>query len=265
MRVICIDDERLIMEDTVAICRELPEISEVTGFVSAKQALDWLKDHSVDIAFLDIDMPEINGLALAAKIKALSPQTAIIFVTGYSEYAIDAFRLKATGYLLKPIAKEDLASEVAYVRSIKGADQTEAIVVKTFGSFDVFKDGKPVKFKLAKCKEMLAYLVDRQGGSVTRAELSAVLWEDRPYDRKQQKLLDRYLGALKETLKEYHIEEIVETGHGTLWVVPETFECDAYRFFAGDVEAINTYRGEYMSLYSWASMTEGFLTRQKDK
>jgi len=264
MRVICVDDERILMEGTVAMCRQLPEIREVEGFVSASEALAWLEDHAADLALLDIDMPEMNGLELAARIKELSPDTAIIFVTGYSEFAKDAFAVRASGYLMKPLTKEALAKDVSYVRTLRPAKPEGHICVKTFGTFDVFRDGQPIKFKIAKCKEMLAYLVDRQGGSVTRAELSAVLWEDRLYDRKQQKQLDVYIRALKETLADYGISEIFEMRNGTLRIVPETFTCDAYRFFSGDSGAINAYRGEYMSAYSWASMTEGLLFQEKE-
>lgn len=264
MRVLCVDDERLIMEDMVTICLELPEVSEAKGFTSASDALQWLKSNSADIAFLDIDMPDMNGLALAAKIKTISPDTAIIFVTGYSEYAVDAFSLRASGYLLKPVTKEAVAKDIAYMLSLKAPKQNQQIMIKTFGSFEVFKDGQTVKFKIAKCKELLAYLVDRQGSSVSRAELSAILWEDRLYDRKQQKQLDVYIRALKDTLSEYAISEIFEMQRGTLRVVPENFTCDAYLFFAGEPNAVNAYRGEYMSAYSWASITEGLMHQKYD-
>lgn len=264
MRAICVEDERLLMEDTLAMCRHLPAIAEAEGFVSPTEALLWVQSHSVDIALLDINMPGMNGLELAARIKAISPATAIIFVTGYSEFAKDAFAVRATGYLMKPITREALAKDVAYALSLRSPEQDKdngEIVVKTFGSFDVFLHGRPIKFKIAKCKEILAFLVDRQGGSVTRPEISATLWESRPYDRKQQKQLDVYVRALKETLAEHGISRIFEMERGTLRVVPETFSCDAYRFFAGDPAAVNAYRGEYMSAYSWASLTDGIPPR----
>ena len=78
--------------------------------------------------------------------------------------------------------------------------------------------------------------------------------------------LDVYIRSLRDTLKEYEVERIFEMSRGTLRVIPETFDCDVYRFFAGDPDAINAYRGEYMSAYSWASITEGMLFwRQKPK
>ena len=111
----------------------------------------------------------------------------------------------------------------------------------------------------------MAYLVDRQGSGVTRAELFAAVWEDRPYDRGMQKQLDTYIRSLRDTLREYGAEEIMELSKGILRVRPETFTCDAYRFHAGDSEAINAYRGEYMSTYSWASMTESILSGKANK
>lgn len=265
MRVICVDDERILMEDTVAMCRELPEVSDVNGFTRPQEALDWLRDHPVDLVLLDIDMPRMNGMELAIKIKDISPDTAVIFLTGYAQYAVDAFTVRASGYLLKPVSKQALAADIAYVSSMKSSSlcTKKQVSVKTFGIFDLFVDGKPVKFRMAKCKEILAFLVDKQGSGVTRPQIAAILWEDKFYDRKLQKQLDVYIRSLRDTLTEYGIERIFEMKGGRLRVTPEEFECDVYRFFAGDPEAVNIYRGEYMSDYSWASITEGALFWRK--
>ncbi len=265
MRAICVDDEHILMEDTAAMCREIPLIDEVRGFVSAGTALEWLSENPVDLALLDIDMPDMNGLELAARIKEISPDTAIIFITGYSEYAKDAFAVRASGYLMKPVTYDKLAEDIEYALAPRSAPKPRRTEIRTFGAFDVFRDGRPVKFSIAKSKELLAYLVDRQGGSVTRAEISSALWEDRLYDRKQQKQLDVYIRALKDTLAKYGILEIFEMHRGGLRVVPEKFVCDAYRFFAGEIDAVNAFRGEYMSSYSWASITEGIMYQKTER
>ncbi len=259
MKVICVDDERVLMEDTVELCMELPEISAVNGFTKASEALNWVKDNHTDLAILDIDMPIMNGIELAMKIKNISPDTAIIFLTGYAEYAVDAFTVRASGYLLKPVTKEALIEDIKYVFSQKNKNLGDRVCIKTFGMFEVYVNGRQVKFNMTKCKEILAYLVDQQGGSVTRAHLAAALWEDRVYDRKLQKQLDVYIRSLRDTLVEYGIQDIFVMQRGTLRIVPEEFECDVYDFFAGAPSTVNSYRGEYMSTYSWASMTEGFL------
>jgi len=259
MRMICVDDEPLAVEYTLSQCTLLPEIDDVKGFTEAQSALDWLRTHPTDLALLDINMPEIDGITLAARIKEMYPKIAIVFLTAYKEYAFDAYSVHPSGYLLKPVSQEKLAEEVRLACGEKCRSFQEHIWIKTFGTFDVFVDNRPVSFKLAKSKEILAYLVDKQGSGVTRSEICAAIWEDSLYDRRMQKQLDVYIRSLRETLQEYGISEIMEMEKGVLRTKPETFVCDAYLFYSGDSDAINAFRGEYMSSYSWASMTEAIL------
>ena len=151
--------------------------------------------------------------------------------------------------------------EVEYALSGRHTRRASHIQVRTFGNFDVFVDGKTVSFNRSKSKELLAYLVDRRGSSISRTEAFAILWEDSAYDRSMQKQLDVVIRSLRSTLQEYEIGEILEMKSGNMRVVPELIDCDLYRFFAGDAEAINEYRGEYMSAYSWASLTEANVDR----
>ncbi len=263
MKIICVDDERLLMESTVSMCLELPQIDEAKGFTRPAEALDWLNDNSADIALLDIDMPKMNGLVLAAEIKKKLPDIAIILLTGYSQFAVDAFELHALGYLLKPVTKEKLAENIAYALSIKPIRTRGHVFVQTFGNFDVFVDGELVLFKTARCKELLAYMVDKQGSSVTRAEVFAALWEDRLYDRPMQKQLDTLIRRMRDTLREYGIDRIFEMKNGTMRVNPDEFVCDAYLFFQGDPDSVNRFRGQYMDSYSWAAITESSMARMQ--
>ena len=262
MKIICVDDEPLAVEYTLDQCSLIPEIDEAIGFKTAQSALNWLRDHSADIAILDINMPEIDGITLAARIKQVRPETSILFLTAYKEYAFDAYAVHPSGYLLKPVSQEKLASEVRYACVCARRSSHTHIYIKTFGIFDVFVYDRPISFKLAKSKEILAFLVDKQGSGVTRSELFAAVWEDSLYDRRMQKQLDVYIRSLRETLQEYGISEIMEMKKGVLRVKPKAFVCDAYLFFSGDIDAINGYCGEYMSSYSWASMTEAIMYRR---
>ncbi len=117
MRIICVDDEALVLQLTASLCRKLPQVDEVEAFDSAQAALDWIKENDADIALLDIDMPNMDGITLAARIKEEKPDTAVIFLTGYSQYALDAFSVHASGYLLKPISQERLSEEIDYALS----------------------------------------------------------------------------------------------------------------------------------------------------
>ena len=259
LRIICIDDEKLVLGLTVAMCRELPSKPEVVGFQTANESLQWLKENRADIAILDINMPDLDGITLAAKIKEVQPDVSVIFLTGYSEYAVDAFGLHASGYLLKPVSAERLAAEIDYAMAGRKTPVPGKITVRTFGEFDVLVNGRPVVFSRARAKELLAYLIDRQGGFVTRANVFAALWEDGFYDRSMQKQLDVVIRSLRTTLEEYGIGDIVEVHKGSLRVVPERLDCDLYRFFKGEIGAVDAYRGEYMSAYSWASLTESYM------
>lgn len=314
MKLICVDDEPLVLQLTMTMCKKLPQQPEVTGFQNAEDTLAYLADqdpaHTAELALLDINLPDMNGLLLAAKIKEIQPDMLIIFLTGYSQYAVDAFSLHVSGYLMKPVNFEKLSAEVEYALARRtqyrqegaaidsapaGPDRGSAssagsgneqqardaavdqeklvsisvpsgpmpahIAVHSFGNFDLIVDGKTVHFSRSKAKELMAYLVDRQGSSITRAEAFSTLWEDEFYDRAMQKQFDVIIRSLRQTLAEYHISEVFEMKNGFLRICPEMIDCDLYHFFNGDIEAVNAYRGEYMSSYSWASLTEAYMDR----
>lgn len=262
MRAICVDDEPLVLQLVVSLCQELPQLSEVRGFGSAGEALAYLEQQTVDLALLDVDMPDMNGIELAMRIKQHQPDTAILFLTGYAQYALDAFSVHASGYLLKPLDREKLAAEVAYALKGRPIKAVGHIAAKTFGEFDLFVNGKAVSFPRAKAKELLAYLIDRQGGSVTRPAVFAALWEDAPYDRSRQKYLDVIIRSLRDTLAGCGAGALLSIEKGALRIRPELLDCDLYRFINGDVDAINAYRGEYMNAYSWASLSEAWVERK---
>ena len=259
MRVVCVDDERLLMEETLALCRELDGVDEALGFTRPAAALEYLEQNRADLALLDIDMPGMNGIELAAAIREMQPEMQIIFLTGYARFALEAFEVHPSGYLLKPVKKEKLTAEIDYALRGSLKRKTGHIEAHTFGNFDLLVDGKPLSFSQAKCKELLAYLIDRHGASVTRQEAFAVLWEDRKYDRPMQKQLDVIIRSLRTTLTENGIAEIFEMKSATMRVNPDLVSCDAWDFLAGDRKARQAFRGEYMSNYSWAALTEARL------
>ena len=267
MRAICVDDEELILQRTVSLVKKTNIFDDVESFMEPVEALEYLDAFKADLALLDIDMPEMSGIELATNIKKKCPNIKIIFLTGYSEYAVDAYAMHATGYLLKPIGYDKLLSELRYALESGNSDvgsqeqnSQSKVVVETFGYFNILVDGKPVVFKRNKAKELIACLVDRKGQFVSRKDLFYILWEDDDYDRAKQKYLDTIIRSLKDTLDEYGIPDIFETEKGLMRIVPEKVDCDLYRFLKNDEDAIDSFRGEYMSSYSWACETEGYLT-----
>ena len=261
MFILCVDDEQNVLDRMTALCGGLPGITGVCGFSSGAEALRWMEENRCGIALLDICMPDMDGLVLARHIREMDPDTRIIFVTNHPEYAVDAFRLHVTGYLLKPVTADRLLEEVGYALTVRPVREVPHIEIKTFGGFDVAVDGETVLFARGKSKELLAILVDRQGQFISRAKIGALLWEGRDYDRSMQKQLDVIVRSLRDTLNKYGISEVFEMQKGMLRVVPETFTCDLYRYLDGDTDAVNAYSGEYMNAYSWASITEAYMDR----
>ena len=263
MNILIVDDEQLSIDALTGIIRKLFPKSGLYSVLSPAKALAFLMENPIDVVLLDIEMCGMNGMELATLIKTLRPQSNIIFVTGYAQYALDAHAIHASGYLLKPVAKEDVAKEFANLRyPIK--EDPPRIRIQCFGNFEIFIDGAPVVFKRAKAKELLAYLVDRQGASSSAAELTAVLWEDKEYTRSQRSYFQTVVSDMLATLKRHGAEHIVIKTHNSIAVDPTRFDCDFYRFLKGDINAVGAFLGEYMSNYSWAEMTAELFTKKKE-
>ena len=120
MRIVCVDDEPLVLDDVLSVCKSLSTDISVNGFTDVYEALEWIRSNPVDIALLDIDMPQMNGITLAAQIKKIKPDMVILFLTAYKEFAFDAFQVHPNGYLLKPLEPEVLKKEIDYAVSPYG-------------------------------------------------------------------------------------------------------------------------------------------------
>lgn len=251
MKILAVDDEQGALKLLVrAITGACPD-DTIFSFQSSTKALQCARENHIDVAFLDIQMPEITGLELAKRLKKINPNINIIFSTGYSEYAVDALKLRSSGYLMKPITRSDVQTELSNLRNPIAAEETSYVFAKTFGNFDLFVKGKILVFPREKSKEVLAYLIDRHGSAVTRKEMAAIIFEDREYTRATQAYLTQIIKNLKKVLDEAEIGDIFVTGQNTYAVDVTKIRCDAYEYLEGDAEALNAFHGEYMCQYSW--------------
>ena len=119
MIAIAVDDEVLMLGALVAAIEASEDIVKVEKFSDCDQALEFVKENPVDIAFLDINMRGMGGLALAQRITAVRPGCKIVFCTGYEEYAISAFKLHASGYLMKPVSAQDVQGEIDNIKGVR--------------------------------------------------------------------------------------------------------------------------------------------------
>ena len=135
--------------------------------------------------------------------------------------------------------------------------------VQTFGNFEIFYDGKPVRFRRSRTKELFAYLIDRRGAGSTMGQLISVLWEGRPDTDSVRSQLRSLITDLRTTFRQLGENAIIIKQRDLIAVDPDRVDCDYYRFLAGDKGAANAFRGEYMSNYSWAETTLGALQQKK--
>lgn len=263
MNIMVVDDERLIVDNLLSLLQQVEPEAETIGFTEPEDAFIYLAQNQVDIIFMDIEMGEWNGIALAKRCKDVSPHVNVIFVTGYPEYTMEAFKLRVSGYLIKPVSEEDLRVELDNLRNPLPPATSKRVRIQTFGNFEIFVDGRPLHFPRTKCRECLAYLVDRKGAMVTIPELAAVLWDDKPYDRATQNRVYQILYALTQTLKKAGVADIIVRNRKEIAINPEHVDCDYYAAIGGDMMWMNTFTGEYMSNYGWAEFTLGELIHRK--
>ena len=261
MNTLTIDDKQLAVNALCRILRQIDSNGEHAGFTSAKKALDWLSaGHSADVVFLDIEMPEMSGLELAKRIREQCGHSNIIFVTGYSEYALAAHELYVSGFLMKPADEESVRTALNHLRdpiTVTTDSQPECTIltVQCFGNFEVFQNGIPLHFARSKTRELFAYLVDRRGASCTMGELISILWESKPDTISQRSQLRNLIHDLRSTLEEQDAGDVLIRSRNTISINYRLIDCDYYRFLKHDLQAVNQYQGEYISQYSWAEMT----------
>ena len=255
VRILVVDDEKIIREGAAKSIAKCEPDAEIVLCETAKEALRLAHEQPFDVAFCDIEMPEINGLQLAKRLKKIAPMTNIIFCTAYPQYTAEAMKLHASGYINKPLTPDKIRAELADLRH-PIVEEDRGLRIQAFGNFEVFYDGEPLRFKYTKTKELLACLVDRNGAVVDSAELQSMLWEDAGDKTSYYMQLRK---DLTDTLSAVGSEDVLFSVRGGLGILPSRVQCDFFDYLADLPKGINAYHGEYMRQYSWAEITHGSL------
>lgn len=152
LKAIIVDDEAPARSELKHLLSELGQIEVVAEAASVRKAVEKLKEHPCDVLFLDVSMPETTGLKLADALQRLSFPPAVVFITAHSEFALDAFNVSATDYLLKPVEPERLAQAVSRVRehmSLQIKAQKAARVPCEKGNKKIFVGVDRIRFVMA--------------------------------------------------------------------------------------------------------------------
>ncbi len=260
MTVFILEDEPILRRQEEQVLRRVLPEADLVCFGLAREALEAIeqKDRVPDVVFSDIEMPGMNGLSFAVRVKSLCPEAKIIFVTGYPDYAVEAYRIHAGGYIMKPLEPERVREELEAL-SVPVSHAKSGLQVRCFGDFEVFWKGAPLLFDRRQTKELFAFMVDHEGRLCTSEEIIAALWEEDDNVRAAKGRLRNLISDLKQTLERIGMGEVLIRKSGLIAIRREMLDCDYYRMLEGDMTALNAYRGEYMKQYSWAEGTAGAL------
>ena len=138
MRAMIVDDEAPARSELKYLLEESGRVDLIVEATSAREAVEKLMEVRVDVMFLDISMPKTNGMQLAEALHKLKNPPQVVFVTAYSEYALDAFGVDATDYLMKPVETDRLAQAldkiVEHIKPLNLPVSVERIPVVKSGS-----------------------------------------------------------------------------------------------------------------------------------
>lgn len=259
MHIIYVDDEKPALDNFRLTTANFPEIAGVELFQNGGEALEYAEHNLVDAAFLDMEMPGIHGLELAKRLKTHDPNIRVVFVTAYSQYALEAWNVDASGYLLKPYTAADIHKELA--KCAYRPLPSQQVVIETIPALSITVNGAPLHISGTKPRELFALLVDRGDRGLAAGEGIACLWPDRPNDANSQSLMRMTYKRLSGALAEAGVEHILYSQENRRFLRVDNVDCDLYRIFAGDQQAARKYSGEYLREYSWAEERNGQLSR----
>jgi two-component SAPR family response regulator len=223
LRAFVVDDEKLTLDLIGYLLKDNKNVTVEGYFSNPVEALTQLYLKKPDVVFLDIGMPEMDGLEFAQKLYEADLNVEVIFITAYNQYALDAFKVNALDYLMKPVLEEELERAINRVmkRRIRGEENSQeileitnkgenekALTVEMFGSFSVkIQDSdKHIKWFTSKCGELFAYLIlNKKRAEISKWKLIDALWPEKNEEKGDINLRSTAC-RLNKTLREHGLD-----------------------------------------------------------
>ncbi|MEK3718208.1 response regulator [Paenibacillus sp. FSL R7-0333] len=284
MKAILIDDEKPALQHLERMLLKDGRLTITGKFTSARLGLAHLEREKADIVFLDIGMPEMNGLEAGEYIAGMDRNTRIVYITAYSEYAIEAFELNAADYLLKPVTSQRLSKTLE--RLEVGKESAEVMMPPTPASAAPVKElsilcfhrleftdstepGRKMQWRTSKAQEVFALLLHNRGQWILKDTIVDLVWPDfKP--EKAVTNLHTTVYHIRKLLKAWDMEVLVEFSQERYRLTKEQVLLDVEEFelgYAGTpVESeeewlrrekiLKLYRGDYLQEhhYDWAEI-----------
>ena len=260
MRILAVAQQPQISWELENALRDAVPQNEILAFHTEAELEDYLAENFAQVMFFALDT-DAAGMEQVRRLRKRYPKLNIICVSESEQYAREAIALHVSGYLVTPLAAEEVREELADLRY---PVENSAILLRLqcFGNFNVLDAaGEVVSFGRSKSKELLAYLTYLRGASCTVREAAAILFENTSYDEKQQNYTQQIIAAMIRGLKRVGAERVIIRHYNSLALNTELVDCDYYRM-ESEQTGRERYTGEFMAQYSWAESVAGYLSRK---
>lgn len=186
IQAILVDDERLALVKLEFMLKKIPSLHIAASYTDPSQAIQEAPSYHPDVIFIDIEMPEINGLQAAEMLQEACPNANIIFVTAYNHYAVEAFEINALDYILKPVRNDRLLKAVQRLEerlslAPKIIIATEEVTIRCLQSLRFERGGQSLnnlRWRTSKAQELFAFLLHNRNRFVSKDMLIELLWPD---------------------------------------------------------------------------------------
>lgn len=232
IKTIIVDDEIIAIKRMVRLLEKVEGISVCSTFDNPHDVIKYIKENSIDIAFLDIEMPGITGIALAEEIEAINPKTEVVFITAYDKYSLDAFDAGAVGYILKPIELEEIKKQISRHRNRHiSSNNNYKLNIECFGGFTITNksESSHIHFRTEKATQLFAYLVSRLGKPVSKYKLFSIFWENMNEKQASSNLYSTCY-TIKKSLKEHGYENVLLKRNNMYYIDFNNINCDILEF-----------------------------------
>lgn len=271
MKAFVVDDEKLSVEHISRLLYN--EGIQAYGYTNPREAYEMIGIHKPEALFLDIEMPELNGLELAEQAHAMKHECEIVFITAYNQYALEAFEVNALDYLLKPILPEQIKRAVNRINQRRrlfntdGKTDRDRIRISLLGkvSINLGDEKKPLHFITSKCAEIFSYmLLQKSEKEVSKWRLLDAIWPEKD-ETKGDINLRSTISRLNRTFRESNIDiSMVSTGNGYRLDINEpelevdAFLLEQYALHSERVTGDNVERYEDIILRDYDMFLEAF-------
>ena len=245
MNIIIVDDEISSLQTFLTEIIDIKDIEYKFFYDNKDNIISYVKDNKIKSAFLDINMPNINGIDLACELIKIDPNFKIVFVTGLNTTKNDLpseIVNNVLGFIYKPYDYNDIKH---YINII--GNTLVKLEVTMFNSFDCFINGNVVNFSSSKSKELFALLLTYDGKILEMNDAISQLWPDKDIE-KSKKLYRDAVWRLRKTLDEIKFN-CVTFKRGELILNKNNIECDYWDYLKGNKSKYNEL---FCKSYDWA-------------